>query len=116
MHILLITAAVATERLSYRESDPALGAMLFKALLLTAGLLALALGLLLLARRFGWLPAAARANTVDGMKVMASRRITPHTSVFVIRHDGQDFLLTESSRQVTLLRANAAVAETESGE
>lgn len=111
MHVLLLESA-AVSGLTYRDSDPVFGVMLFKALLVTALLLALAVGLLLLAKRFGWLPTdAAGRQASDTMQIAASRRLTPHTRLFVIQHGEREFLLVESSRQINLRQSTASGME-----
>lgn len=102
MKLLILQAVTTAERLPFRESDPSMGPLLFKALVFTTLLLALAFGLLVLARRQGWLPAPAQGAKNRDIEIRSSRRVTPHTTVIVIRRGQQEFLLVESTRQISV--------------
>lgn len=95
------TAASTAPAIPYRESAQVSGGDIAGAFGAAIVLLALALGLALLARRLGWLqrwgvatgPAKASAQ---GLRVEQALRISPRTTLFRVADGDRHFLLAES--------------------
>lgn len=103
MNFLLFTLAASSNAApAFREDDFAMGAVLLKILLFAGILLALTYGFLLLARRMGWIPATQTRGNSSKLSVIESRRIGTRTTIHVVRHGSQHFLLAESASNIEL--------------
>lgn len=91
--------------LPFQTGTTASGEYLLKALLLTAVLLAVCYGLLWLGRRYGLIRVRAGAPRRE-LELLESLRVNVHTCIHAVRFRGRMFLLTESSRQISMQPLN----------
>lgn len=87
--------------LPFQTGTTASGDYLLKALLFTAILLAVCYGLLWLGRRYGLIRVRTGTSRRD-LELIESLRVNVHTCIHAVQFQGRTFLLTESSRQVSL--------------
>lgn len=113
------TAWMAPAAIPYRTDSPVSMVTFAVALLITLCLLGLLVAALLYVRRRGWIawPGSTRAVTApqDGIQLQASRRISMVTTMHVIRYQGQDYLIAESSRGAHATVIPAASHTTDKG-
>lgn len=103
MNFLILTLAASNEVApAFREDGFVMGTLLLKILLFAGILLTLTYGFLLLARRMGWIPATQGRGNSGKLAVIESRRIGTRTTIHVIRHGSQQFLLAESASNIDL--------------
>lgn len=93
----------------YRTDAPVSAGTFVVALLATACMIALLVGLLVFIRRRGWitLTGASRPSVAqEGIQLQASRRLSIATTAHVLSYQGNTYLVVESSRgtQATLTR------------
>jgi hypothetical protein len=84
------------------------------ALLITIVMLVLLAGLLLVARRRGWLAMPGRIRppaTQEGIQLEASRRLSVMSAAFVVTYKGERYLVVESSRGTTATVTPLAAGE-----
>lgn len=92
----------APANIPYRTDTPVSMGTFAVALLITLCLLGLLVAALVYVRRRGWMPrtnsTGAAAPPAEGIQLQASRRISMATTVHVLRYQGQDYLIVETSR------------------
>jgi hypothetical protein len=102
----------------YRTDAALSGGTVWLALLATLLLLVMLIAVLMYSRRRGWLPASTRSavsGDSTGIRVVSSRRISIHTTAYIVEYAQGAYLITESVRgaavNIAPLQRNDAIAE-----
>jgi hypothetical protein len=96
-----VAAAPAGSAIPYRTSNPVSAGTFAWALLATALLMAVAVGVLLVARRRGWITATAKVRSRgqgEDIALLSSRRLSAATTAYVVAYGGRAYLVVESVR------------------
>jgi len=105
MDLAMACAGLATA-IPFRTDSPVPTGRLVAALSAVAIALAVAVVVLQMAKRRGWLARIAASNhgkaaPGDGIQLCASRRLSLSTSVYVLSRDGMEFIVVESGKGVS---------------
>lgn len=100
-------SATALQPIPYRTESPVTAGKALSVLGITIALLAAAVGVLLWARKRGWLQRWSMAAAVgkpdrNGPRVLGRTRLGQGSHAYVIEVDGSRFVVVESSRHVNL--------------
>lgn len=98
---VLPAVAQAEPAIPYRTESPVSVGTVVVAILATVFVLAALIGVLMYARRRGWVPVANPGKpsaSVEGIQLQASRRLSMLTTAHVVAYRGHAYLIVESSR------------------
>ncbi|MGC1548554.1 MAG: hypothetical protein WA777_08490 [Rhodanobacter sp.] len=98
---VLPTVAQAEPVIPYRTESPVSAGTVVVAILATVFVLTALIGVLMYARRRGWVPSANPGRpsaSVDGIQLQASRRLSMLTTAHVVAYHGHAYLIVESGR------------------
>ena len=106
-------ALAAPERIPFKQDEGEFGALMWRSILVTAGLIVVALGAIYVMRRYNFLPPASPKPVEGGStRVLQTLRLGPRASLHVVEFEGRRILVGQSEKGVGLI-ASAAGEERE---
>jgi flagellar biogenesis protein FliO len=104
------------ERIPFKQDEGEFGALMWRSILVTAGLVVVALGAIYVMRRYNFMPQAARAPAEGAARVVQTVRLGPRASLHVVQFEGRRVLIGQTDRELRLITSAAAESAPETRE
>ena len=105
------------ERIPFKQDEGEFGALMWRSILVTAGLIVVALGAVYVMRRYNFMPQGVARTPAEGSaRVVQTLRLGPRATLHVVQFEGRRVLIGQTDRGLRLLASATAESAPAAGE